>query len=300
VNASSYAETPATESGVAARSAFDPPPPKGLSRALALALLAHLLLVLALAWGLRWKKDAQDQAVEAELWAATAQLAAPKAAPVPPPPPAPVTPPTPVPVPEPKPAPQIQDDSARQAEIALEQQKKREEQQRLADLREQKRRREAEERKRQDAAAAAKAAEQKARDDQAAEARREDNIRRSVAFASIDQAGAANPVNGQGKTPGGQAKRDAGPSAGYGAKVRARVYPNITYLNLNSIRGNPEAQVEVRTLPDGTIVDRRLVKSSGVPTWDAAVLRALDKTQILPRDVDGRVPSPITIIFTPH
>jgi colicin import membrane protein len=41
------------------------------------------------------------------------------------------------------------------------------------------------------------------------------------------------------------------------------------------------------------------VRSSGVQSWDEAVLRALDKTDALPRDVDGRVPSPVIIGFRP-
>jgi len=59
------------------------------------------------------------------------------------------------------------------------------------------------------------------------------------------------------------------------------------------------AVVEVRAAPDGTIVGRRLVKSSGNKDWDEAVLRAIDRTDMLPRDTDGRVPSPIEIGFTP-
>ena len=31
-----------------------------------------------------------------------------------------------------------------------------------------------------------------------------------------------------------------------------------------------------------------------------AVLRAIDKTEVLPRDVDGRVPSSMTIDFRPY
>ena len=34
--------------------------------------------------------------------------------------------------------------------------------------------------------------------------------------------------------------------------------------------------------------------------WDDAVLRAIDKTEVLPRDVDGRVPSSMTIDFRPY
>jgi colicin import membrane protein len=34
-----------------------------------------------------------------------------------------------------------------------------------------------------------------------------------------------------------------------------------------------------------------------VKSWDDAVLRALDKTEVLPRDVDGRVHTPLTLVF---
>jgi colicin import membrane protein len=57
--------------------------------------------------------------------------------------------------------------------------------------------------------------------------------------------------------------------------------------------------VEVRASPDGTIVARKLIQSSGVKAWDEAVLRAIDKTEVLPRDTDGRVPSPLEISFRP-
>jgi colicin import membrane protein len=58
--------------------------------------------------------------------------------------------------------------------------------------------------------------------------------------------------------------------------------------------------VEVKCSPDGTIVDRKLLKSSGNKGWDEAVLKALDKTEKLPRDTDGRVPSPMVITFRPR
>ena len=51
--------------------------------------------------------------------------------------------------------------------------------------------------------------------------------------------------------------------------------------------------------PDGTIVARKLVTSSGSPAWDETVLRAIDKTEVLPKDTDGRVPPTIIIAFRP-
>ena len=55
-----------------------------------------------------------------------------------------------------------------------------------------------------------------------------------------------------------------------------------------------------RAAPDGTILGTRLVKPSGNAEWDQAVLRALDKTQTLPRDDNGRIPSSFVITFRPR
>jgi colicin import membrane protein len=89
--------------------------------------------------------------------------------------------------------------------------------------------------------------------------------------------------------------RSSGPSESYAGRIRARVRPNIVFTE--DITGNPTTDVEVRTAPDGTIVGQRILKSSGVRSWDDAVLKAVIKTEILPRDVDGRVHSPLIISF---
>jgi colicin import membrane protein len=96
----------------------------------------------------------------------------------------------------------------------------------------------------------------------------------------------------------GNAARSSGPSDSYAGRIRARVKPNIVFAD--DTPGNPIAEVEVRMAPDGTIVSRKITKSSGVKAWDDAVLRALDKTEILPRDVDGRVHTPLIIEFRPR
>jgi len=79
--------------------------------------------------------------------------------------------------------------------------------------------------------------------------------------------------------------------------VAARVKPNIVFTD--DIAGNPTAEVEVGTAPDGSILSRKLVKSSGVKAWDEAVLKAIDKTDKLPLDNDGRVPKALVISFRP-
>ena len=101
----------------AERPEFLPPPETGRGPALGLALLAHLLLVGALAWGVAWKRDDAVLSAEAELWAATPQQAAPRAEEAPPPPP---PPPAPVARPAPPPPPAVRD-----ADIAIEKEKKR-------------------------------------------------------------------------------------------------------------------------------------------------------------------------------
>ncbi|MEB0114772.1 protein TolA, partial [Variovorax sp. RTB1] len=83
------------------RPEFAPPPQRGTPRAVILALIAHALLIAALTWGVHWKREAEDDAVEAELWSSTVQQAAPRLSA----PPTPVTPPTPTPPPTPAPPP---------------------------------------------------------------------------------------------------------------------------------------------------------------------------------------------------
>lgn len=288
------------------RLAFAPPKQPGLLRGFALALLAHGLLVAALMHGLQWKRDAQDAAVEAELWSALPQEAAPREVqPPPPPPPQPVVkaPPEPVVKAPPQPDPQVQ----RDAQIALEREKeKRElEKRRLVEQRakleaQKKKQREEElakkkleqqklvaEAKRKEEEKRRKQEEQEARDAKRLAAIREENMKRMQGMA-----GTGSPSSTS------AAAQSSGASASWAGRVQARVRPNIVFTD--AVGGNPKAEVEVRLAPDGTIVGKRLVKSSGVKAWDEAVLRALDKTEVLPRDVDGRVPSPVTIEFRPR
>jgi colicin import membrane protein len=109
---------------------------------------------------------------------------------------------------------------------------------------------------------------------------------------------AAITAAGGSRTGGAGSSASGGPSAGYGAKVAARVKPNIVYPD--AVSGNPRAEVRVRTAPDGTITSATISKSSGNAAWDEAVVRALHKTDKLPRDIDGKVPSDLVIGFRPQ
>ena len=270
---------------------FAPPRPPGRMPAFALAIAAHVLLLGALAWGVSWKHKSTELAAEAELWAAVPVEAAPRAVEAPPPPP---PPPAPV-VKEvaPPPAPVV-----KETDIALErekekkklaEEKKREEdleRKRVEALKKQEAVKEAQ-KKKQDQLKAAELKKKQEEDARQAEAQRQENLKRIAGLA-----GATG-----GPTATGNAQRAAGPSDSYGGRVRARVKPNIVFTD--DVPGNPVAEVEVRTSPDGTIIARKVVKSSGVKAWDEAVLKAIDKTEVLPRDTDGRVPPALIIEFRP-
>lgn len=170
--------------------------------------------------------------------------------------------------------------------------KERLEKERLEKERQEKLQREKREREKK-LAAEKKAAEEKARAEKlekVAEKARNDQMQRMAGMAGM--AGATGDANAK-----GTAARSSGPSASYAGRIRARVKPNIVYVD--EISGNPAAEVTVLTSPDGTIIGRSLARSSGVPSWDEAVLKAIDKTQVLPRDTDGTVPSSLTLIFRP-
>jgi colicin import membrane protein len=98
----------------------------------------------------------------------------------------------------------------------------------------------------------------------------------------------------------GNAARSSGPSGSYGGKVAAAVRPNVVFPEAELVNGNPGAEFDVRLAPDGTIVGTpALVKSSGLSNWDEAALRALQKTEKLPRDVDGTVPPRLIVTLRP-
>ena len=60
---------------------FAPPPQPAAVRAFVLAVLAHVLLLLALTWGVNWKRESKNVAAEAELWSGVPQQPAPKVEP---------------------------------------------------------------------------------------------------------------------------------------------------------------------------------------------------------------------------
>lgn len=312
---------------------FAPPAPPGMGRAWGVAGAAHLALFLALGLATAWKTQPQTLQAEAELWSAVPQAAAPRLQEPPPPPPEPEPqrePPKPSKPPRPAPEPEP-DNSLRDAQIALEKKKQEEQKKKEAAERErkalEKKKKEAEEKAEKQKAEKEKAAKDKAAQEKAAQEKKELDKKKAAEKAKADEkkrqqeqvqkakqdkaddarADAMRQENLQrmqgmagasgGSNATGTALKSSGPSASYAGRLVGRIKPNITYPG--DVVGNPRAEVEVRVAPDGTITSRRIVQSSGNKAWDDAVLRAIDKTEILPKDTDGRVPPLIVLGFRP-
>lgn len=292
------------------RDPLRPPEAPGMGRGFAFAIVAHLLLVLALSFGVNWRTRTLPT-FEAELWSSVPQAAAPREQA--PPEPEPEVKPEPKPVAKP-PAPQEDLQAQRDAEIAIakarDQKKREDEAKRLADLEAQRKKqqelkeqkdkqdkldkaardkREAEDKKKLQEKQDRQDKLDKLKADKAADAKREQD-RKANLQRMMGLAGASGGANAT-----GSALQSKGPSATYGGRVVARVKPNIIF----SYDGPTDliAEVEVRVAPDGRIIGRRLTKPSVDSNWNEAVLRAVDKTEMLPRDTDGSVPSSLIIRF---
>lgn len=322
------------------RNDFGPPGDSGRLRAFGWALLVHALLIGALTWGVNWKRSDTSPSFSAELWSSTAQEAAPRAnaplaAPAPPPPLPPPTPlatpkPSPPVVAAPTPAPRAPDvDIAVEEEkkrkllkqkLAREEEDKQDKRQAAMDAKAEKVEREqaqarrlADDTKKQ-VAAKLEATKNEAAKIEAAKVSAAALTAKNRAAAAADAAADAAAVEDQRKknlarTLGmagasgddaskGTAKVSSGPSASYGGKVRAKVKPNIVFTD--AVDENVKAEVEVRSALDGTITSQRLVKSSGNKAWDDAVIKAIVRTETMPRDTDGRVPPLMILEFRPR
>lgn len=282
---------------------FGPPRDTGSLRAFGLAVLAHLLLMAALTWGINWKHSDKAATFEAEIWSSVPQAAAPKLVEAPTPPPPPPAPPTPEVKPPPPPTPNV--------DIALEQEKKRKllQQQKEAENQKQeklkaelqaKKEKELKEQKAKEELAKRKAAEdakkldtkeaeKKKLADAAAEKQRQDNIKRAMGLAGATGSPDAT----------GTALKASGPSANYKARLAALFKRNIVFANPESIQGNPKAVVQVKVSSTGLIMSSRLSKSSGVQAWDEAVLRAVEKAERIPADENGKIITDFPVEFGP-
>jgi colicin import membrane protein len=279
------------------------PKEPGRGRAIVLAVLVHAALFAFLWIGVRWQSET-PATIEAEVWSPDTREAAP--APVPVKQPEPVKEPEPKPVIKEIPKPVTVEPPVKRPDIALEQEKKRKaelEKKRLEQERQLKQKAEAEReaklKQEQERLAKQKAEEQriakeKAEKKKTDEAKRKQQEVEDQKLAKIRDeemqriTGGVTGTGGTGTAPksqGGQA------DSGYAARVAAKIKSNITFNVPESLATNSPVQYQVDLLPDGSVSGIRQLKSSGVPGFDEAVRRAIEKSQPYPKDKSGSVPS---------
>lgn len=282
-------------------------------QSITLAALVHGLLLAFLWVGVQWQSK-ETSAVEAEVWDMTAREAAPKPLELSPPEPEAIQPPTPVKV---VPREEPQEDP----EIALAQEKKRlrlEKQKQEADIKAEhekelklEKEKLAEQKKKAEKLAADKVAAaelekqkqldenkqnkqkikaQQAKEQSAFEKLREDNMRRMTGQATAAGSGGS-----------GDAAKSTGNNRGdpsYAARIAAKVRSNTVFNATDNSSGNPTVEYRIELIPDGSLRGPiRKLKSSGVPGFDEAVEKGIEKSVPFPKDKSGNPPDSIVLIY---
>lgn len=251
-------------------------------QSLILALFVHMALFAFLWIGISWQNE-EGGSVEAEVWDIKVSEAAPRAEV-----PEPVAEETgdvpEPPVKEPEPT-EVKTET--KPDIALEEEKKRKEEKKKE---EEKRREEAkkkEETKKKDAEEAKKKQLKKA-DQQKADAIMAEEAKRLAAKSGTGGSGTSAYSTGSVRADGG-----------YTRQVSAKIKSNTIFNVPDNLSDNPPVEYDVELLPDGSIKSIKKRKSSGVPGFDEAVLRAIEKSAPYPQNNVGRVPSRFEISHKP-
>jgi len=256
------------------------PPPRepGKWASIALAVFVHGILALALFFGIRWQTRAPES-VEVELYrAGPAQQTAPKPAPKPEPAPQPRPEPKPQPKSEPKPEPKPTPPKPDIAMKEKEKPKPPKPQPKPPPKPESK----PEPRPKPDERHQKLVDEQLRRDtQQLAQQRMQREADREMAMLGEQQAAAA-AARGR---------------AGWEDKIRQKIRGNIVVPP--GVVGNPEALFDVSLLPDGSLLNVTLRKSSGNSALDSAIERAIRKSDPLPKPEQGAVERELKLKFRP-
>jgi len=292
--------------------------------AIGLALGVHALLLAFLWIGVSWQNNA-PVAVEAEVWDVTTQTAAPP----PPPPPQEVEP-----EPEPETAPPQPVEKAvepppverplppKQPDIALEREKKRKEalkkrqeeerlerEQELAEEKAEQKRLEEKKAKLAEKKEAEKKAKELAKKEDAekkkkAEKEKAEKLAKEKAekaeaakLAKMRDAEMSRMMAAAGTT--GSAEKSTAPRSdpGYESAIRSKIKGNTSYAGDLDEPGNPTAVFRVEQLPTGEIISVKKIKSSGIPAFDDAVAKGIEKSSPLKKKKDGTVERSLVIEF---
>ncbi|WP_233864252.1 cell envelope integrity protein TolA [Paraburkholderia adhaesiva] len=144
---------------------------------------------------------------------------------------------------------------------------------------------------------AAKAAKAKAQAD--AQATKKLDAERNARIAQMQGlAGGSENAGGNGLAKSGTGSGAGGTAAssGYAEKVQRLVRPKIIWAGATE---GLETVVTVRCAATGTLLSASVSRSSGNQQWDAAALRAVQQSDPMPLDKDGKAPSNFTITLRP-
>ncbi|MGF6977103.1 colicin import membrane protein [Paraburkholderia sp. JPY465] len=193
-----------------------------------------------------------------------------------------------------------------QQEQQQQQQAERLKQQQLAEQQKQQQLKEQQEQKQAQAEAqkkadAEKAAKAKAQADAAAQAKKKLDAERNARLAQMQGmvggvGGGNSTSNGLGKTGTGNGSGGTAATPAFNDRVQRRVRPNIVWSE--SPEGL-ETVIAVRCSPSGTVLNASVYRSSGNPAWDAAALRAVQRSDPMPQDINGKTPESFTITLRP-
>lgn len=86
-------------------------------------------------------------------------------------------------------------------------------------------------------------------------------------------------------------------AAPYAKRLREAIRIHLVTPDL--VDQNSRVEVEVFIAPDGAIQSYKLIRSEGSPQWEAAVLSAMEKSDRLPLDTNGKVPDRMKLVFVP-
>lgn len=76
----------------------------------------------------------------------------------------------------------------------------------------------------------------------------------------------------------------------YAASIAAKIKSHTVYHgNLDSVPGNPKGSFRIEQLPNGEVASVKIIESSGVPDYDAAVVKGIYHASPLPKSIDGTV-----------
>ena len=187
---------------------------------------------------------------------------------------------------------QLQAEKLKQQQLAEQQKQEQLKQQQLEAQQQQQAQAEAQ--KKADAQKAAKA---KAQAEAAAQTKKLDQ-ERSARLAQMQgmAGGEGSTGNGLAKSGTGSGSGGTSTSPGYADKVRRQVRPHITWAGETQ---GLETVVAVHCAPSGTLLSATVKRSSGNPQWDDAALRAVQLTDPMPVDVDGKAPGSFLITLRP-